>query len=96
MPIFLYINDSHMPIVGWIEGGRGWRVSRTKLRCTLRCALPAPSAVAVAAVLELRSTQVAIHTVAHIAKLDEVLDEYALFIIAQTLLATTLYTELFQ
>lgn len=36
------------------------------------------------------------YTFAHIAKLDEVFDEYVLFIIAQTLLATTLYTELFQ
>lgn len=43
-----------------------------------------------------RNEHVAIHIFAHIAKLDEVLDEYALFIIAQTLLATTLYTELFQ
>lgn len=79
------VNDSHsMPI----SGGVG--VNQEQSSAAL-LSLP------VLLVVWMRSTHTYLRsTFAHIAKLDEVLDEYALFIIAQTLLATTLYTELFQ
>lgn len=75
------VNDS-MPISG--VGGYQEQSSAALL------SLPVPLSCGCVPHTHLRST------FAHIAKLDEVLDEYALFIIAQTLLATTLYTELFQ